>query len=35
MAYDYQRLAVDIVDGVANVTFDNPPINLIDRKSVV
>ena len=31
MAYDYQRLAVDIVDSVANVTFDNPPINLIDR----
>ncbi len=32
MAYDYQRLAVDIVDGVAKVTFDNPPINLIDRQ---
>ncbi len=32
MAYDYRRLAVDIVDGVAKVTFDNPPINLIDQE---
>lgn len=35
MAYDYRRLAVDTVDGVANVTIHNPPINLIDQELFV
>ena len=35
MAYDYRRLAVGISGGVASVTIDNPPINLIDRQLFV
>lgn len=32
MAYDYQRLHVDIDRGVCFTTIDNPPINLITRE---
>lgn len=32
MAYDYKRLEVNRRDGIATVTVDNPPINLITRE---
>lgn len=32
MAYDYQRLHVEIDRGVCFATIDNPPINLINRE---
>lgn len=32
MAYDYQRIHVDIDQGVCFATIDNPPINLITRE---
>ena len=29
MAYDFQRVSVQVSDGVASATIDNPPINLM------
>lgn len=29
MAYDYDRIHVDVQDGIATATIDNPPINLM------
>lgn len=31
MAYEYERLQVEIADRVARVTIENPPINLMNR----
>ena len=35
MAYDYQLIDVAITGGIATVTINNPPINIITPKMVL
>jgi enoyl-CoA hydratase/carnithine racemase len=32
MAYEYERLRVELADGVATATIDNPPINIMSMR---